>query len=138
MRNGDYILVIAPDWFQGKKYRDRYCYEHHLVWEQYNKKPVPDGYIIHHRDGNKHNNCIDNLELLKNEEHVRMHSTKGRKIAVMCCPECKKIFEREYRLTRHKGINFCSLRCSGIFYGRATKDEIEQAKKDNFIKFVRK
>lgn len=33
MKNGDYILVIAPDWYRGKRYRGKYCYEHHLVKE---------------------------------------------------------------------------------------------------------
>lgn len=31
-------------------------------------------WVVHHRDGNKTNNDIFNLEVMKNEEHSRMHN----------------------------------------------------------------
>lgn len=45
---------------------------HRLVWEKYNGE-IPDGYQIHHIDGNKLNNDISNLQLLSAEEHTRLH-----------------------------------------------------------------
>lgn len=45
---------------------------HRYVWEYYNC-PIPKGYHIHHRDGNKANNDISNLELIKGTEHVKLH-----------------------------------------------------------------
>lgn len=47
---------------------------HRAVWEYYNGK-IPQGYDIHHKDGNKTNNKINNLELLRKDEHARLHST---------------------------------------------------------------
>ena len=32
MINGDYILVVAPDDYPGVRYREKYCYEHYLVY----------------------------------------------------------------------------------------------------------
>lgn len=52
---------------------------HVLVWEKYYNKNVPDGYVIHHKDENKFNNDIKNLELMKHGEHSRMHFEKHRK-----------------------------------------------------------
>lgn len=47
-------------------------YLHRQVWEdQYGK--IPDGYQIHHKDGDTANNDISNLELLENSEHQRLH-----------------------------------------------------------------
>jgi len=46
---------------------------HRYVWEFYNC-PIPKGYHIHHKDGNKANNDISNLELLKGTEHWKLHS----------------------------------------------------------------
>ena len=50
MKNGDYILVKAPTNYPGKKYRNKYCYEHHLVyWQHYgiipNNNPYSKEYL---------------------------------------------------------------------------------------------
>jgi hypothetical protein len=50
-----------------------YAFEHAFVWmAAYG--PMPDGYIIHHRDANKANNQLDNLELLTRAEHNQKHA----------------------------------------------------------------
>jgi len=46
---------------------------HQYVWSYYNG-PVPKGYDVHHIDGNRYNNDITNLQLLKREEHRKIHS----------------------------------------------------------------
>lgn len=43
------------------------------LWEKYHG-PIPKGYVIHHKDGNHHNNCLYNLELLTRAEHIRKHN----------------------------------------------------------------
>lgn len=45
---------------------------HRYVWEYYNCK-IPKGYHIHHIDGDKCNNDISNLQLLKGTEHEILH-----------------------------------------------------------------
>lgn len=45
---------------------------HKMVWEYYNGA-VPEGYVIHHKDENKLNNTIDNLQLLLRKEHKILH-----------------------------------------------------------------
>lgn len=55
---------------------------HRWVWEKKYGK-IPKGYEIHHIDGNKRNNSIDNLELLTPKEHSAKHKhhawNKGKK-----------------------------------------------------------
>lgn len=46
---------------------------HRCVWEYYNGK-IPEGYEIHHIDHDKGNNEIENLAMLTEEEHHRIHA----------------------------------------------------------------
>lgn len=136
MKNGDYSLVVAPEWYKGKRYRGKYCYEHHLVWERQTGCPVPDGCIIHHKDGNKYNNDITNLQLMSAVDHVRMHSTKGRVFLRLKCPSCGKIFEREKRACGSgRKLLFCSRQCIGKMYNfRAPTDAgFNKARNENII-----
>lgn len=48
---------------------------HRDVWEFHNGK-IPKGYDIHHKDHNKSNNSIDNLQLLENRKHKKLHGTE--------------------------------------------------------------
>lgn len=45
---------------------------HVYVWEKHNGK-VPKGYDVHHKDGDKSNNDISNLEILNKSEHQSEH-----------------------------------------------------------------
>lgn len=43
---------------------------HQLMVEQF-IGAVPDGYVINHKDGDKHNNSCENLEVITNAENIR-------------------------------------------------------------------
>ena len=47
--------------------------EHHWIWEQYNGCRVPNGFHIHHKNGDKLDNRIKNLELISASEHLKLH-----------------------------------------------------------------
>ena len=44
-----------------------------------NQSEIPEGYDVHHIDGNKSNNSIYNLELIEHNEHMDEHHRKLRK-----------------------------------------------------------
>lgn len=52
----------------GGKYRA----EHQVVWESHNGT-IPNGHVIHHKDENKKNNDISNLECITKREHDLHH-----------------------------------------------------------------
>ena len=67
---------------------------HRFVWTYING-PIPEGYVIHHKDGNKLNNDISNLELLLKEVHDREHYNEKSNIVrpiEKICPVCEKTF----------------------------------------------
>ena len=58
--------------------------EHRYIMEQYLGRKLNNNEIVHHKDGNKLNNNIDNLEVMLRGEHSRMHRKeeikKGKKL----------------------------------------------------------
>lgn len=46
--------------------------EHRHVWRQANG-PIPRGFVVHHRNEDKTDNRLDNLELMTRAEHARLH-----------------------------------------------------------------
>ncbi len=52
-----------------------YMLEHHLVWMNENQiHRIPDGCIIHHLNGDKLDNRIENLQLMTNGFHTTVHN----------------------------------------------------------------
>lgn len=58
---------IAPSGYYEATFR-----LHRFVWEK-ESGPIPDGHHVHHRNGDKTDNRIDNLELLSHGEHSSRH-----------------------------------------------------------------
>lgn len=83
------LIAGPPAWFEwdeARWYRNRKGYYqdrtgsllHIAVWERSNRRPLPDGYVIHHRDHDPANNDITNLGCLTEAEHNAQHSQEGQ------------------------------------------------------------
>lgn len=71
--NGE-SYYLAGIYFQRKGKR-----LHRAVWEYHNGE-IPTGYHIHHKDGNKHNNNIENLEMVLAKEHNSYHMSQPENV----------------------------------------------------------
>lgn len=68
-----YLMILKPDWYTGRK-GCKHIFYHHYVWcIAMGWTEIPEGYVIHHIDLDKTNNNINNLALMTNEAHSRLH-----------------------------------------------------------------
>jgi len=134
MRNGQYNLEKAPEKYPGKTYRLNLVPEHHLVWWREKDEVIGENEVIHHKNGDKKDNRLENLEKLSRSEHSKRHMDEvGRKYAVIECPECGNEFEKPLNQTfmQKPGTkaNFCDRSCQLRFYGSNDIDNEEMEKK---------
>ncbi len=67
-RNNGYNAVLKPEHPRAGK--DRYVQEHIVVWEEAHKRFLPDDWVIHHKNGIKNDNRLQNLlGIPKNKHH---------------------------------------------------------------------
>lgn len=140
IHKGDYEYALVPDHPNATK--NGYVLLHRVIMENYIGRLLTPDEVVHHKDHNKKNNDISNLELLTVKEHHELHSReKKHKYILLKCPQCGKIFSRVtgrahcyYGLTRY---TCCSKNCSVKFgrrirmYGLSPK--MQEAIKENVI-----
>lgn len=109
-----------PEWYwnQGGRF---YKTVHRWVWEQ-NYGPIPEGHDIHHKNEDRTDYRIENLELVTHGDHRKVHAEmkfegggktctqcgnwkpldqfrrrKGRGLYSSECLDCKKVMDKAYR-----------------------------------------
>jgi|PlaIllAssembly_1097288.scaffolds.fasta_scaffold00028_11 hypothetical protein len=116
MANADYDIV---------RIGGRAFYKHRLVWELENG-PIPIGHVVHHKDGNRRNNDLSNLELLSRKAHCKHHQADDKttdidayramkkaagasrsKVEIVCV-ECG---QKATKTKARQGNKFCSVKC---------------------------
>jgi hypothetical protein len=70
---GDHMRCSEKRDYCPTKYRGKYIERHRLVMQQHIGGPIPDGFFVHHKNGDPQDNRLENLELMPRGEHTRMH-----------------------------------------------------------------
>lgn len=108
--------------------------EHRKVWFDHNGK-IPDGMVVHHINGDRTDNRIENLEILTCSQHMKKHYAEGNKLREsngtkqyieLTCAICGTDFirqkyihdqsKRDPRAT--EGHTTCSRKCWAILMNR--------------------
>lgn len=94
-----YILIFEPKHPLARK--NGYVAEHRMVWYKHHKKLITPRQNIHHKNENKRDNRIENLELLDVAEHAKRHY-KGPLMTWVYkkCLLCEALTASKYTLCR--------------------------------------
>lgn len=133
-----YVLVAAPG--HPAAQANGYVLEHRRVWHD-ERGPIPKGHIVHHVDGDKQHNLIDNLVCMSRGDHAIEHSEQTRPIldahqkiglvsliaynttvgpwnkgtakrVLLSCVQCGRPFEREAHEARRRAASRNAPCCS--------------------------
>lgn len=123
MDNG-YVYIYKPSHPKAKSHGG-YVGEHVLVMECSIGRYLENDEIVHHKDENRSNNSIKNLEIKSKSDHARDHSlARGpEKVIELVCSGCHKKFSRKLRqvktkIDRGQRDFYCSRSCMAGQFGR--------------------
>ena len=91
---------------KSNEYGFRDCYLHRLIMADAIGCGIPSNYHVHHIDGNKLNNDLDNLKLLPQSKHSSLHN-KGKSNSLESNVKRSKtqsITSNYFRVYKHKNL----------------------------------
>lgn len=73
---GEYVLVYLPNYPNCDE--RGYVREHRLVMEKHLGRYLKSGEIVHHKNGVKNDNRLENLQLMSQSDHIKCHNPGKR------------------------------------------------------------
>lgn len=130
-RYGNPLKKVKADYYSGTINKNGYRMiqknyevkaEHRWIMEEYLGRKLLSTEIVHHINENKLDNRIENLQIMKITEHLRLHKTgkyrnPNNTSTHKQCPMCKNIFPRvEWgkKANNHDGLNIVCKPCAKI------------------------
>ena len=102
---------------------------HDLIWEQAHGEKIPEGYHVHHIDGNGNNNDPSNLVLMSRSEHMKLHAALRKQGTDVVNPEDPDVIRTRERCKRWNAANKDYIQAYDAVYYRLNKDRISKRSK---------
>lgn len=82
--------------YRCKKIAGRKIDTHRYIMEQLLGRSLASDEIVHHKDGNKLNNSLDNLEVMSRSEHTKLHMASLDNLKKLTREDCRKITKKAW------------------------------------------
>jgi len=122
-----YIIVHAAG--HANAWKNGYIAEHRLVMSHALNRPLKVTEIVHHKNGDPHDNSLSNLEIHTRASHAKHHQDllrpQRKKYQAKVCARCQKLFIATHN---NYGRNrYCSRACVNIFGENALHAKLSDA-----------
>lgn len=98
VKKGDYLYAVVHHHPNASKYG--YVLLHRIIMENHLGRLLNTNEVVHHKDKNKFNNDVKNLEVMDVHTHARLHAKENPASTItLKCPWCSKIFTRQRKAT---------------------------------------
>lgn len=112
-----------------------YTFRSIVHYEYFHNDVVTKEFAIHHIDGNKLNDTIENLQKLTNEEHTRLHRTLPKIVCI--CHYCGKIFLKDNWRLEEKGRSRGKYCCHEHYLESRSLPENRMKMKNHAKRYIR-
>ena len=119
IKKGDYLYGLAPD--HPNCTENGYVLEHRLVVERALNRFLASDEIVHHVNEDKHDNSLENLQVMSRCEHNKHHK-RPLKLSTFTCPNCGTEFSRRPKGKAEVSEPKCSRKCNGEYLHKARLD----------------
>jgi len=89
---------------------------HRYVMSKFLNRALKKSEMVHHKDKNKLNNNINNLELISRSEHVYKHKKRKK---IINCTICNK---------KTNNLKYCSIKCNSMSQRRVKRPSNKKLK----------
>lgn len=77
-RSDGYILIRIDTFHKGHKGK-KYDLQHRIIMSQHLGRELLRTEVVHHLNGDPHDNRVDNLEIITQAEHAKKHDAERKK-----------------------------------------------------------
>ncbi len=72
-KRGQFVETTGSTIYKTQQRKGKRLGVHVINWQNWHRKELPKDWCVHHKDGNKKNNNVNNLEAMPIAEHTKKH-----------------------------------------------------------------